>query len=123
MRQPMSQPTDVELAENPVYREMILHSLKLSLHYASEGFFDLKMLYGLKDTDIPTTSNQVDMLKIRYVKALLDTMEWATVRRVLMPRTIFFTLAWMKKHRRLEELAEKPEPYAVSSFLPIPECR
>ena len=65
MRQPMPQPTDAELAENPVYREMILNSLKLSLHYNPEGFFDLKMLYGLKDTDIPTTSKQVDMLKIR----------------------------------------------------------
>lgn len=65
MRQPMPQPTDEELAENPVYREMILNSLKLSLHYNPEGFFDLKMLYGLKDTDIPTTSKQVDMLKIR----------------------------------------------------------
>lgn len=65
MRQPMPQPTDTELAENPVYREMILNSLKLSLHYNPEGFFDLKMLYGLKDTDIPTTSKQVDMLKIR----------------------------------------------------------
>lgn len=31
MRQPMPQPTDVELAENPVYKEMILNSLKLSL--------------------------------------------------------------------------------------------
>lgn len=40
-----------------------------------------------------------------------------------MPRTIFFTLAWMKKHQRLEEPAEKTDPYAVSSFLPIPECR
>ena len=65
MRQPMPQPTDAELAENPVYREMILNSLKLSLYYNPEGFFDLKMLYGLKDTDIPTTSKQVEMLKIR----------------------------------------------------------
>lgn len=65
MRQPMPQPTDTELAENPVYREMILNSLKLSLHYNPEGFFDLKILYGLEDTDIPTTAKQVDMLKIR----------------------------------------------------------
>ena len=40
-----------------------------------------------------------------------------------MPRMSFFNIGWMKKYQRLEELAEKTAPYAVSSFLPIPECR
>lgn len=40
-----------------------------------------------------------------------------------MPRMIFFNIAWMKNYQRQEELVEKTDPYAVSSFLPIPECR
>lgn len=65
MRLPLPQPSDAELAENPVYRELVRNSLRLSLHFNPEGFAELKTEFGLEDKDIPRTAKQVDMLKIR----------------------------------------------------------
>lgn len=65
MRQPMPQPTDEELETNPIYREMVYNSLKLSLHYNKEGFQELQKQFCVQDADIPKTDKQVDALKIR----------------------------------------------------------
>ncbi|MDY7000666.1 MAG: N-6 DNA methylase [Thermodesulfobacteriota bacterium] len=64
-RLPLPQPSDTELAENPVYRELVLNSLSLSLHHNQEGFAELQGSFGLTDADLPHTKKQADMLKIR----------------------------------------------------------
>lgn len=65
MRLPLPQPDDAELAKNPVYKELVANSLKLSLHFNPEGFAELKTDFKLEDADIPRTAKQVDMLRIR----------------------------------------------------------
>lgn len=65
MRQPMPLPTDAELAEYPVYSELVRNALKLNLHHDREVFAELQTRFDIADKDIPTTPKQVDMLKIR----------------------------------------------------------
>lgn len=65
VRLPLPQPSDADLTTNQVYQELVLNSLRLSLHFNPEGFAELKEEFGLEDKDIPRTAKQVDMLKIR----------------------------------------------------------
>jgi len=105
MQQPMPQPNDAELATDPIYQEMILNSLKLSLYYNKDAFYDLQMHYDLKDTDIPTTPKQVDMLQIQndvLVAGLYDINK-AEMEQMLKS----FKVLKNKKMHYVEALLEK----------------
>lgn len=65
MRLPLPQPGDSELAENAVYSEMVLNSLKLSLHFNLSAFEELRQRFNIPLEAIPKTEKQVDRLKIR----------------------------------------------------------
>ncbi|MDQ7836052.1 MAG: N-6 DNA methylase [Humidesulfovibrio sp.] len=65
MRLPLPQPTDSELTDTAVYKELVRNSLRLTLHYNRDGFAELGARFGIEEKDIPDTPKKVDMLRIR----------------------------------------------------------
>ncbi|MDR1945715.1 MAG: hypothetical protein LBQ51_00910 [Desulfovibrio sp.] len=64
-RQPIPQPTDVEINYNPVYAEIVRNSLLLTLHYNKDDFQELTEEFGVSEEEIPASEMPAERLKIR----------------------------------------------------------
>jgi type II restriction/modification system DNA methylase subunit YeeA len=64
MRLPIPQPSEDELAKNSEYQTLINNALKLVLFHDFDSFKELADAYGISKEDLPSTSKQVDRLKI-----------------------------------------------------------
>lgn len=65
-RIPIPQPSDDEINNNEIYKEIYINALKLQLYNDKFNYFDdLKMEFGISDNEIPKTTKQYNILRAK----------------------------------------------------------
>lgn len=70
MRLPVPQPTDDEIAANPVYQELVRGALLLTLSSDWDAFAELATEHGITKSELPKTDKQRDLLRVSMDKTV-----------------------------------------------------
>jgi hypothetical protein len=70
MRLPVPQPTDAEIAANPVFKGLVRGALLLTLASDWDAFAELATEHGITKSDLPKTDKQRDLLRVSMDKAV-----------------------------------------------------